>query len=116
MRVAVLGTCASGKSTVVGELRQRGLDAYVVSQEHSIVRDLWRRANPDFVVLLEADYATICQRRGNDWPRWLYDLQRERLIEVRNHSDITVNTSTASVDQAVDAILSAIGSPDLSVP
>ncbi len=108
MRVAVLGTCASGKSTVVGELRRRGFDAYAVSQEHSIVRNLWDHANPDVVVLLETDYWTICQRRGQDWPRWLYDLQLERLVEVKNHADVIVSTSNASVEQTVATILSAI--------
>lgn len=110
MRVAVLGTCASGKSTVVGELRRRGHDAYVVSQEHSIVRGLWHHANPDFVVLLEAEYGTICQRRGREWPRWLYDLQRERLAEAKKHADVIVDTSKESVEQTIADILSAMSS------
>ena len=53
MRVAVVGPCAAGKSTIVEQLIQWGYDAYVVGQEHSAVQDLWRRQSPDALIFLE---------------------------------------------------------------
>src|SRR5688500_4392077 len=67
-KIVVVGSCATGKTTVVTALRAAGLDAYACGQEHSEVRTLWRHASPDVVVMLEADLATIRGRRGRHWP------------------------------------------------
>jgi dephospho-CoA kinase len=106
VRIAVLGTCASGKSTIVAELRRRGYEAYVVSQEHSIVRNLWQHEEPDVVVLLEAKYRSICERRGDAWPRWLFDLQRQRLGDARLNAHLIVDTSVESVQASIGRITS----------
>lgn len=108
MKIAVVGTCASGKTTIVAELRRLGLDAYVVSQEHSIVRDLWRHLNPDALVVLEADYQTVRQRRGGIWPRWLYDAQLDRLADARRHANVILNTSIQPVDKTIASIVAMI--------
>ncbi|MBP9503378.1 MAG: hypothetical protein KBF17_14555, partial [Candidatus Promineofilum sp.] len=48
LRVAVVGPCASGKSTLVAALRAAGYDARHPAQEHSFVKDMWRRrVDPD---------------------------------------------------------------------
>ncbi len=108
MRIAVVGTCASGKSTIVAELRARGVDAYIVSQEHSIVRDLWRHLNPDRLVLLDATFESVLERRGGSWPRWLYELQRERMRDACEHADLIVDTSVRTVEETVTEIISSV--------
>ncbi|MDI3341102.1 MAG: hypothetical protein QJR03_11295 [Sphaerobacter sp.] len=108
MRVAVVGVCASGKTTVTEGLRRRGYDAYVVGQEHSIIPDLWRRSHPDHVVVLEADLATVRARRGEAWPEWLYHAQRERLAHARAHATVVVDTSGRRVDETVQIIVDAL--------
>ncbi len=108
MKVAVVGTCASGKTTVVAGLRRLGVDAYVVSQEHSVVRELWRHLGPQLLVFLEADYRTVCDRRGGSWPRWLFDVQCERLVDARSHADLVVNTTNESADETVKSIIACI--------
>ena len=105
MKIAVVGTCASGKTTIVSELRRLGYDAYVVSQEHSIVRDLWLHLKPDALVFLHADYQTICRRRGGSWPLWLFDLQGERLANAREHADVVLDTSLMSIEETVATIV-----------
>lgn len=95
--VVVVGPCASGKSTIVEGLRERGFDAYSVAQEHSIIRDLWRRREPDLVIFLDVSLDAIRARRGNpNWPEWIYDLQMERLEPARTNATVVVDTSVKS--------------------
>jgi chloramphenicol 3-O-phosphotransferase len=109
MKIAVVGTCASGKSTIVAALRDRGHDAYAVSQEHSMVKALWKHLGPEFLVLLEVDYEDVRQRRGGSWPRWLYEQQRERLNDARRHADVVVDTGRSSLEECVSMISAAVG-------
>jgi adenylate kinase family enzyme len=93
MRIAVVGPCASGKSTLVSRLTARGVDAYAVGQEHSDVPDLWARRAPDRLVLLDLSLNTLRARRSNPfWPRWVYERQLVRLIDARAHADLIVDT------------------------
>ena len=64
LRVAVVGHCASGKSTLVSALRAHGYDANAVAQEHSAVSWLWRHAEPDVLIYLDAALETVRARRG----------------------------------------------------
>jgi adenylate kinase family enzyme len=109
MRVAVVGPCSSGKSTIVERLREHGIDAYAVSQEHSIIRRLWDHQQPDAVVYLHVRYETIQQRRGTAWPRWIYDAQIERLRDARDHATIVLDTGDISVDETVSRIMDGLG-------
>ena len=104
--VVVVGFCASGKTTLVDALTERGVDARAVAQEHSIVRDLWNHSEPDVVIFLDVDIEHIRERRGNpDWPEWIYELQRERLAAARERADLVVDTSALTADELVDAVI-----------
>jgi adenylate kinase family enzyme len=108
MRVAVVGPCSSGKSTIVERLSQRGVDAYAVSQEHSIIRRLWDHQRPDALVYLHVRYETIQRRRGAAWPRWIYDAQIERLRDAREHAAVVLDTGEISVDETISRIMDAL--------
>ncbi len=108
MKIAVVGPCASGKSTIVAALREQGHDAYAVSQEHSIVQALWKHLEPEFLVLLETDYEDVRQRRGGSWPRWLYEVQLERLNDARHHADVVVDTGRTSLEDCVSLIRATV--------
>ena len=97
-RVVVVGPCASGKSTLVTGLRRLGYRAMVCGQEHSEIPSLWRHTDPDIVVALEVDLPTIRRRRGEEWPEWLYLVQRRRLREATAAADLRLNTSTLDQD------------------
>lgn len=98
LRVAVVGACASGKSTLVAALREAGYDARHVVQEHSYVPDMWKRVGrPDVLVYLDVDYETIRARR----PRMQFvpaDLaeQKRRLDHARQKSDLYLDTGEMS--------------------
>lgn len=93
--VKVVGVSASGKSTLVQRLRQRGYDARPVSQEHSEVPDLWQRFDKPFVLIhLSADIHA--QKRRKPDQKWTYaELAREqrRLAHAREAADIRIDTS-----------------------
>ncbi|HMM42906.1 MAG TPA: hypothetical protein PKA95_13480 [Thermomicrobiales bacterium] len=108
-RVAVVGHCASGKSTVVAALRERGIDAWAVAQEHSAIAELWRRQSPDALVYLDVSLESIRARRGDPhWPQWLYDVQAARLAVARQQADIVVSTDSTPVESVVTRVITAL--------
>lgn len=110
-RIAVLGHCAAGKSTVVDQLVERGLDAYSVAQEHSIVHDLWAHLQPDVVVVLEVSLEEIRARKANpDWPEWIYETQDQRLKHARENADVVIDTDRLPVESVVAEIVRAVDS------
>lgn len=110
IRVAVVGTCASGKTSVVAALREHGVDAYAVAQEHSGISGLWRHLEPDRLVYLENGLETIQRRRDDDsWPDWIYQLQLQRLQEARERADLVVVTDDLDVPAIVEHVLDMIG-------
>jgi len=111
-RIVVVGTCASGKSTLVEALRSRGLDAYACAQEHSEVKTLWKHLLPDHVVFLETDLATIRERRSPNWPETIFNLQITRLENAKAAAKVVVDTSMTSVDETVEKVLAAFGPDD----
>lgn len=110
MRVAVVGHCASGKSSVVAGLRAQGFESYSVAQEHSEIRDLWAHLEPDRVLFLDVSLEVIRQRRDNPvWPEWIYAAQQERLEDARDNADLVVDTDNLTVDEVVRQAVSVFG-------
>jgi RNase adaptor protein for sRNA GlmZ degradation len=95
LRVAVVGACAAGKSTLVSALRAAGYEARHVAQEHSYVPAMWQRVSrPDVLVYLDADYETIMARRAPFafTPADLAE-QKRRLAHARQNCDLYIDTS-----------------------
>jgi len=89
----VVGPCGSGKTTLITALRAGGRVARQIAQEHSHVRDMWRRlAAPTVLVFLDASYATCTDRKRFDWPIEDYLEQQRRLEHARQECDIYVVT------------------------
>ncbi len=104
--VVVVGPCGSGKSTLVAALEARGYAARAVAQEHSVIPDLWRHAGkPAVLIMLEAEQATITERRGADFPSWLLRQQRERLASAREHANLRVVTDDATPEQVLTRVV-----------
>jgi len=105
LRVAVVGHCASGKSTLVTALRGHGFDASAVAQEHSGIAWLWRHSDPDVLIYLDVPLATVRDRRGQEWPQAVYDAQEERLAEARGHADLMIDTSAVNIREMTARVL-----------
>ncbi len=103
-RIVVVGPCASGKSTLVDGLRRLGFRATVCGQEHSEIPTLWRHSDPDVVVALDVDLATVRRRRGEEWPEWLYLLQRRRLRCATEAASVRVDTSRLDQEAVLDRV------------
>ncbi len=106
MLVAVVGVCASGKTTLVKQLQQLGIEAYTVAQEHSGVKRLWQRRNPDYLVMLDATLPVVRRRRNVAWDEERLTVQRERLKNARQHADLFIQTDALSKEEVVQTVLS----------
>lgn len=100
LRVAVVGPCASGKSTLIEALRAAGYDARHPAQEHSFVPDMWQRlVGPDVLIYLDVDYAAYRARRPyhDPGPDYLAE-QHRRLSHAEQHADLRIDTSAMTVE------------------
>lgn len=100
VRVAVVGPCASGKSTLVEALRAAGYDARHPAQEHSFVPDMWQRlVGPDVLVYLDVDYAAYRARRPHHDPGPAYLAeQHRRLAHAAQHANLRIDTSAMTAE------------------
>jgi thymidylate kinase len=107
--IAIVGPCASGKSTLVRALRERGYNAREVVQEHSYVPTMWQRiTQPDLLVYLDVSWETARQRRPTDaGPGWWDELAR-RLRHARQHADIYILTDELSPQEVLDRTLALL--------
>ncbi len=99
--IVIVGVCGSGKSLLAQALARRGYRARSVSQEHSLVPDLFRRTRPRVVIYLEASDETVAGRKQTGWePRQLAE-QRRRLARARQQADIVLATDGLDAGELV---------------
>ena len=104
--IGVVGVCTSGKSTLIEGLAAKGFRVRHIAQEHSYVKDMWRRiTNPDILIFLDASFETTCKRRRMDWTRDDYLEQQRRLSNARENADFYVDTTSLSRDDVAKKIL-----------
>ncbi|RMG98956.1 MAG: hypothetical protein D6706_06420 [Chloroflexi bacterium] len=107
LRVAIVGPCSSGKSTLIPALKQAGYDARHVAQEHSYVPDMWQKiTKPDILIYLDVDYQNARARRPHidGGPQRLAD-QHKRLAHARQHCDYYLDTSNLSPEEVQKKVL-----------
>ncbi len=104
LRIAVVGPCAAGKSTLVKKLRHAGYYVRQPAQEHSYVPNMWQRlSHPDVLIYLDVDYVASKQRRPHiDYGPERLHAQHKRLAHARQHCHLYLDTSQLS-DQEVHA-------------
>ncbi|MFQ5420067.1 MAG: hypothetical protein ACE5EY_06855, partial [Anaerolineae bacterium] len=95
IRIALVGPCAAGKSTLAAGLKAAGLTVRQPAQEHSYVADMWQRmSRPDLLIYLDVDFEHVQTRRpkNHGGPARLAQ-QTGRLAHARAHCDFYVDTS-----------------------
>ena len=113
VRVAVVGPCASGKSTLVAALRAAGYDARHPAQEHSYVPDMWQRLlAPDALIYLDIDYEALLARRPNFGEPEFLERERERLAHARAHADLVIDTSALTVEEVLARVVGFLSGAD----
>jgi thymidylate kinase len=104
--IGVVGVCASGKSTLIEGLTTQGYQARHIAQEHSYVKDMWKRiTNPDLLIFLDTDFETATQRRKMNWTMDDFIEQQRRLSHARSNASLYIDTSTISTNEVLDTAL-----------
>ncbi len=106
LRVAVVGPCSSGKSTLTNALKAAGYQARHPAQEHSYVATMWQRlTQPDVLIYLDVDYPNMRSRRPHidGGPQRLAE-QHHRLRHAREHCDFYLDTSGLSMAEVETAV------------
>jgi len=106
IRIALVGPCASGKSTLAHSLKVAGFEVRQPAQEHSFVPDMWQRlSKPDVLIFLDVDYTHFQQRRpiNNGNPEYLVE-QYRRLAHAQKHCDFYLNTSGLDKEEVKTAV------------
>ncbi len=109
--VAIVGVCAAGKTTLASGLRQTGVQAYSVPQEHSCVKRLWKHLHPDanILVMLDARWETVRRRRPDiSYGPERLDEQRRRLACARAECDLYLPTDELSIEEVRERVLTFI--------
>ncbi|MBP2643086.1 MAG: hypothetical protein H6Q67_973 [Firmicutes bacterium] len=112
MRLVVVGPCASGKTTLVGKLRDKGINAFNVAQEHSGIKKLWRKKCPDHLVMLDASIAAIRRRRKVPWGEERLVVQHERLTDAKANANLYLFTDELSADEVLETVMTYLKKSD----
>jgi cytidylate kinase len=108
--IGVVGVCASGKSTLAKGMEARGFRVRHIAQEHSYVKDMWKRiTNPDVLIFLDVTYPLTVQRRKLDWSEADWAEQQRRLAHAREHADLYIDTDDLSIEQVLEIAITFIG-------
>ena len=109
LRVAVVGPCASGKSTLTAALRAAGYEARQPAQEHSYVPDMWRRlGDPDVLIYLDISYEALLERRPHFGEQEYLEREKGRLAHARAHADLVVDTSALAAEAVAAQVMSLL--------
>ena len=108
MLVAIVGVCASGKTTLVKGLREAGFDAYNVAQEHSCIKKFWNRKKPDVLIMIDATLSAIKKRRFVTWDENRLMVQHERLRDARENANLYIQTDELSREEVLQTIINFI--------
>ena len=104
--IGVVGPCASGKSTLIAGLKERGFNTRHIAQEHSHVQDMWQRiTDPDLLIFLDVSYPISCARRKLDWTEADWREQQRRLSHARQHADFYLDTNGLDIQGVLEAVL-----------
>ena len=106
LRIAVVGPCSCGKSTLTRALKAAGYNARHPAQEHSYVPNMWQRlTQPDVLIYLDVDYPNVRLRRPHidGGPQRLAE-QHHKLRHARQECDFYLDTSGLSVAEVETAV------------
>lgn len=104
-KIAVVGPCCAGKSTLIAGLQAMGYHARQVAQEHSFAPAMWASlARPDALIYLDVSYRVALERRRMNWTEADHAEQRRRLRHAREHADFYLHTDGLSLAQVLEQV------------
>jgi len=109
--IGIVGPCGAGKSTLADTLDSLGYVTRHIAQEHSYVKDMWKRiTNPDALIFLQASFQVTRKRRSKmiHWTEADYNEQQRRLSHAREYADLFINTDNLSINEVLDQVLAFV--------
>ena len=104
--IGVVGTCGSGKSTLVAGLEKHGYACRHIAQEHSYVQAMWQLiTKPHVLIYLGASFPVATARGKLNWLKKDYVEQLRRLDHARKHSNLSIETDGLTPDQVLQKAL-----------
>jgi deoxyadenosine/deoxycytidine kinase len=105
-RVGVVGPCTAGKSTLIHNLSQPGIELRHIAQEHSYVPYMWQViSKPDQLIFLDVSYPETLNRKNLDWTEAEYLEQQRRLSHARLHANLYVMTDHLTPEEVAQKVL-----------
>lgn len=109
--IGIVGVCASGKTTLVSKLTTLGYSCRHIAQEHSYVKNMWKRiTDPDILVYLEVSFIETIKRRNLNWTQAEFEEQLNRLSDAIENADIYIKTDPLSPDEVLKEVSTKIQS------
>ncbi len=107
--IAIVGVCASGKSTIIKRLLAAGITCRHIAQEHSYVHNIWQRlVNPDFLICLDVSYSSTLTRKQLNWTSAEYEEQLRRISDAREHANLIIDTDVHSIEETTRLIIEGL--------
>ncbi len=104
--IGVVGTCGSGKSTLIAGLEKHGYRGRHIAQEHSYVKRMWQViAKPDILIFLESSFENSTSRRKLNWLPSDHEEQQKRLSHAREHAQLIIDTNLMSAQDVLARVL-----------
>ncbi len=106
LRVAIVGPCSAGKSTLAPALQDVGYVVRQPAQEHSSAPYMWQRlSQPDILIYLDVSYAAARERKPHidGGPERLVE-QHQRLDHARQHCNFYIDTSELTPGEVRTAV------------
>ncbi len=113
LRIAIVGPCSAGKSTLAPALREMGYVVRQPAQEHSSAPYMWQRlSKPDILLYLDVSYVAARQRKPHidGGPARLAE-QHQRLDHARKHCDLYIDTSDLTPEEVKTAVFDFLKLP-----
>jgi len=106
LKIGIVGPCGAGKTTLIASLKHNGYEVKHIAQEHSYVRDMWKRiTNPDVLIFLDVSYPFTLKRRDLNWTIKEYEKQLSRLQHARENADLYLQTDKLSPQEVLSMVM-----------
>jgi deoxyadenosine/deoxycytidine kinase len=106
MKIAIVGPCAAGKTTLARALCALGYDAHDIAQEHSHVQTMWKQITaPDVLIYLDVSAEIARRRLSVNWESEYIESLAARCADARAHADLTLDTNELNANQVAERVL-----------
>ena len=104
-KIAIVGPCGAGKTTLAQNLRFFDLEVKEIAQEHSFVPAMWQKiSQPDILIFLDVSYPSATIRKDFNWTEREYSEQVRRLQHARKHCDIYIHTDNLTPNEILKEV------------